>query len=282
MVLADGSVVRVDAESDPDLFWAVRGAGANMGVVTSFDFEVDEVGEVGWAQLVIEASDPAAFLEGWGAAVQAAPRDVTSFLIMSGARPGQPPAAIVMTMVDSADPDTVIERLQPFAQLGPLLQQSVQLTSYAQVMANNEHGPQRGAGEPVTRSALVDRITPELAAAMARVLASGATHFFSLRALGGAVADVPDDATAFAHRSAAFSIATFGSNEGRLAAAWADIAAHSRGLYLSFETSLRPERIEEAYPPATLERLRAIKSRVDPQSLFRDNFAIAAEVAVTG
>ncbi|MBN9179647.1 MAG: BBE domain-containing protein, partial [Microbacterium sp.] len=264
-----------------DLFWAVRGAGANMGIVTSFDFEVDEVGEIGWAQLVFEASDAAGFLEGWGAAVEASPRDLTSFLIMTGSRPGQPQTAFVMAMIDSADPDTIIERLQPFAQLGPLMQQSVQLTTYAQVMANADHGPQQGAGEPVSRSALVEAITPELAASMARLIDSGATHFFSLRALGGAVADVPDDATAFAHRSATFSIATFGANEARLDAAWRDIAAHSRGLYLSFETSLRPERIGEAYPPATLERLRAIKSRVDPQNLFRDNFAIA-EPAVSG
>jgi hypothetical protein len=195
---------------------------------------------------------------------------------MQAARQGRPQTAFVMAMIDSADPDTIIERLQPFAQLGPLLQQSVQVTTYAQVMANADLGPQQGAGEPITRSALVDALTPELSASMARLLDSGATHFFSLRAVGGAVADVPEDATAYAHRSAAFSVATFGANEARLEAAWREIAAHSRGLYLSFETSLRPERIAEAFPPATLERLRAIKSRVDPENVFRDNFAIAA------
>ena len=187
-----------------------------------------------------------------------------------------------MAMIDSDDADTIIERLQPFAQLAPLVQQSVQLTTYPQVMANADLGPQQGAGEPVTRSALIDDITPELAAGVAQLLATGATHFFSIRAVGGAVADVPDDATAYAHRSASFSVATFGADEARLAAAWADIATHSRGLYLSFETSLRPERIEEAYPPATLERLRAVKARVDPAGLFRDNFAIGAAPAVTG
>ena len=43
IVLADGSIVRADAENHADLFWAVRGAGANIGIVTSFEFEVDEV-----------------------------------------------------------------------------------------------------------------------------------------------------------------------------------------------------------------------------------------------
>ncbi len=82
MVLADGAIVRVDADNDPDLFWAMRGAGANMGIATSFDFEVDEVGEVGWAQLVFGVEDAAEFLQGWGAAVQTSPRDLTSVLIM--------------------------------------------------------------------------------------------------------------------------------------------------------------------------------------------------------
>jgi alkanesulfonate monooxygenase SsuD/methylene tetrahydromethanopterin reductase-like flavin-dependent oxidoreductase (luciferase family)/FAD/FMN-containing dehydrogenase len=282
VVLADGSIVRASDDENPDLFWAIRGAGANIGIVTSFDFEVDEVGEVGWAQLVFDASDTAAFLEGWGAAVQAAPRDLTSFLILSAGRRGQPTTAFTMTLIDSADPDTIIERLQPFARLAPLLQQSVQLTTYPQVMANADLGPQHGSGEPYTRSGLVDAITPEIAASAARFLASGATHFFSIRSVGGAVADVAEDATAYAHRSAAFSIAAFGSSDVRLGEAWSELASHSRGLYLSFETSLRPERIEEAFPPATLARLRAIKAEVDPDAVFSDNFAISPASAVLG
>ncbi len=282
IVLADGSIVRASDDENPDLFWAIRGAGANIGIVTSFDFEVDEVGEVGWAQLVFDASDTAAFLEGWGAAVQAAPRDLTSFLILSAGRRGQPTTAFTMTLIDSADPDTIIERLQPFARLAPLLQQSVQLTTYPQVMANADLGPQHGSGEPYTRSGLVDAITPDIAASAARFLASGATHFFSIRSVGGAVADVAEDATAYAHRSAAFSIAAFGSSDVRLGEAWSELASHSRGLYLSFETSLRPERIEEAFPPATLARLRAIKAEVDPDAVFSDNFAISPASAVLG
>jgi hypothetical protein len=245
-----------------------------MGIVTSFTFEVDEVGEVGWAQLVFDASDPATFLEGWGEAVQSAPRDLTSFLIMSGRRPGEQRTAYVMAMVDSADPDTIIERLQPFAQLGPLLQQSVQLTTYAQVMANADLGPQQGAGEPVSRSALIDRITPEFAAASARLLDSGATHFFQIRSVGGAVADVAEDATAYAHRAANFSVVAFGARGDVLDRGWAELATHARGLYLSFDASLRPERIGEAFPARTLDRLRDIKAEVDPEGLFADNFSV--------
>ncbi|BDV29500.1 LLM class flavin-dependent oxidoreductase [Microbacterium terricola] len=274
IVLADGTVTRVDASSDPELFWAVRGAGANMGVVTSFDFEVDDVGEIGFAQLVFDASDLDGFLTGWGAVMEAAPRDLTSFLILGARRPGQPRLAHVMAVVDAGDPDAIIERLQPFAQLAPLADQSVQLTTYPRLMANADIGPQHGAGEPASRSALVDHITPEIAAAAERMLETGASSFFQIRSVGGAVADVPEDATAYAHRAANFSIAAIGARADRLAAAWEPIAGQSRGLYLSFESSDRPERIGEAFPPDTLARLRAVKRRVDPAGRFSDNFAI--------
>src|SRR5690606_14852414 len=80
VVLADGSVVRADETENPDLFWAIRGAGGNFGIVTSFEFEADEVGDVGYAQLVLDASDPEVLLRRFGEVATAAPRDTTAFL----------------------------------------------------------------------------------------------------------------------------------------------------------------------------------------------------------
>ena len=274
VVLADGSLVRTDASTRPELFWAIRGAGANVGVVTSFEFEASEVGDVGWVQLAFQVDDVAEFLQGYGRVLEASPRDVTLFLLMGGRRPGQPQVAQLYGVVDSADPDTIIARLQPFAELGPLVQQSVQLTTYAQVMANADLGAQHGAGEPHSRSGLITHVTPEFAAAAEQMLESGDAYFFQLRAVGGAVADVAEEATAYANRSANFSVAALGANPDRLARSWASVAAHTQGMYLSFDSTLRPERIAEAFPPATLARLRAVKAEVDPDGVFRDNFAI--------
>lgn len=274
VVLADGSIVRADAATNAELFWAVRGAGAGVGIVTSFEFEVDEVGDVGWAQLAFQVDDVASFLEGYGRIVEASPRDLTVFLLAGAARPGEPQVVQLYGVVDSADPDTIVARLQPFAELAPLVQQSVQLTTYAQVMANADLGPQHGVGEPHSRSGLVEHVTPAFAESAARMLASGAVPFFQLRAVGGAVADVGEDATAYAHRSANFSVVALGSSAERLDAQWRTLAEHTAGMYLSFDSSLRPERIGEAFPPATLERLRAVKAQYDPGCVFRDNFAI--------
>ncbi|MDH6182029.1 alkanesulfonate monooxygenase SsuD/methylene tetrahydromethanopterin reductase-like flavin-dependent oxidoreductase (luciferase family) [Microbacteriaceae bacterium SG_E_30_P1] len=275
VVLADGTAVRASATENPDLFWALRGAGANFGVVTSFDFEVDEVGEVGWVQLAYDASDLEGFLERWGAAQEAAPRDVTTFLLV-GRSTGSQIVAQLMGVVDSDDPDTIIERLQPFANLGPLLQQEVQLKPYAAVMGNTVPGDQQGQGEPKARSGLVRHLTPEVSAALARFIRSGVPYFFQIRSVGGAVADVAPDATAYAHRDANFAITALGTGRERLDEAWdTEVYPHLEGLYLSFETDQRPERIADAFPPATLTRLRELKKRYDPTGLFRDNFPLA-------
>ena len=283
VVLADGSVVTASPEENPELFWAIRGAGANFGIVVSFEFEVDVVGDVGWAQLVFDASDTAGFLQRWAEAVEESPRDLTSFLMIGGRTPGQPRMAQTMTVVDSSDPDTILERLQPLAEAGPLVQQSVQLVPYASIMNNVQDAQHHGQGEPVSRSALVEHITPELAAELVAVLDSGEAYVLSLRSVGGAVSDVPEAATAYTGRSANFSLAVIGTRRAGLDREWDALAPHFSGIYLSFDTDLRPERVQDAFPPATLARLRALKAELDPANLFRDNFnVVLRDVESTG
>jgi alkanesulfonate monooxygenase SsuD/methylene tetrahydromethanopterin reductase-like flavin-dependent oxidoreductase (luciferase family)/FAD/FMN-containing dehydrogenase len=278
LVLADGSVVRVDAEHEPELFWGVRGAGANLGVVTAFEFEAAEAGDVGWAQLAFDASDTVGFLERFGETMEAAPRDVSGEIIL-GAPRGDAMYAQAMLVVDSSDPETILERLQPFAELAPLVDQSVTLAPYTAIISNAHDGAHRGVGTPVSRGGLVEHLTPELSAELGRMLRSGRVQFFQVRTVGGAVSDVPADATAYAHRSANFSLTSMGSDADWLNARWDALDDHLLGVYLSFEADPRGDRVERAFPPATLERLRALKSRVDPTGLFRDNFAVIPDAA---
>lgn len=275
VVLADGSPLRTSATEHPDMFWGMRGAGGNLAVATSFEIEAHPGGPLGFAQLVFDASDVAGFLEHWGAVVEASSRDVTSFLVMGRPRTGQPVVAQLMIAVDSPDPDTVLGHLQPFAQLAPLLDQSVRITPYGSIIVP-PFGPHRGEGEPVTRSSLVRHITRDVARAAERVILGGAAHFFQIRAVGGAVSDVAPEATAYAHRGANFSLISFGASRARLDPLWDELHRHAEGLYLSFETDSRPERLSDAFPPATLARLREVKGRYDPDGVLRDNFAVAA------
>ncbi len=275
IVLADGTILHTCERDHPDLFWAIRGAGANMGIVTSFDFEVDPVGNIGWAQLVVDATDIAAFLQNWGSWIENAPRDTTSFMIIGQQRGARQTYAHVLAVIDSDDPDTIIARLQPLADVARVLQQRIAVTSYVDVMSNASDHYHQGQGEPAVRSGLLEHITPEFAAAAESLIRGNASYFFQIRAMGGAVADVPADATAFANRSANFSVVAFGASRSRLNAVWDQMESQFDGLYLSFETDTRPERLLEAFPEPTLGRLRTLKNRYDPANLFRDNFSVA-------
>lgn len=276
LVLADGTQVHTSAEENPDLFWAVRGAGANFGVATSFEFEASKVSQVGFAQFVFDASDTAGFLQSWGAALESADRRVSGEVILGAPRgPGQT-VAQAMLVVNSADPDTIVELVTPIAQIAPLLDQRVSLGTYDQVMASTyQAGPQRGQGEPRSHSGLIEHLTPAFADAAAEFLASGATYFFQIRSVGGAVGDVDPADTAYGWRDANFSIAAFGTQASRLDEQWDRLMLpHFNGLYLSFETDQGPGTVARAFPPANLARLAELKKRYDPTGRFRDNFFI--------
>lgn len=274
IVLADGSILNTSDTEHPDLFWAIRGAGANMGIVTSFEFEVDPLGQIGWAQLVFDATDIAAFLQAWGNWIEHAPRDTTSFMIMGQQRSGRQTYAHVMAVIDSDDAETIVARLQPLADVARVVQQRIAVTNYVDVMSNTSDQYHQGQGEPAVRSGLLNHIGPEFAVHAEELIRGGATYFFQIRAMGGAVADIPADATAFANRSANFSVVAFGASRSRLNTAWDAMIPHFDGLYPSFETDTRPERLLEAFPEPTLSRLRTLKERYDPDNLFRDNFNV--------
>ncbi len=246
-----------------------------LGIVTSFEFEVDLVADaVGWAQLAFDASDTADFLAKFGAVAASAPRDTTAFLIMGGRRRGQPMVAQIMAVVDSADPEVIVERLQPFAQMAPMHSHQIVVMPYADVMNMFPDSDHQAQGEPVSRTAFVRHITPRVRRGHGLAAGLGGVYFFQIRTTGGATSDVDPDATAYAHRDVNFSVTAMGVDQDAAQPPVDGMRRHFDGLYLSFDTDLRPERVRDAFPPASLARLRQLKAQFDPDNVFRDNFNI--------
>jgi FAD/FMN-containing dehydrogenase len=132
----------------------------------------------------------------------------------------------------------------------------------------------------VTRGAFVDQDSvPEVLRILAEAGVSERAPYIAVRSVGGAVARVPDGATAYAHRRAELMVAiTVGgpppvvdAARPALAAIWARLAPHTSGLYANFLSSATEEDVAGIYPPETYRRLAAVKRRYDPGNLFAGN-----------
>jgi FAD/FMN-containing dehydrogenase len=282
IVVADGSVLRADEHQNADLFWGIKGAGGNFGVVTSFEFIADEVGDVVFAILVADATNAAPLIETWGRLVEEAPRELTSFISLVPEARENPALAYTTLIYAGDDTAAASDAIMPFfEQLGPILQQQAQLVPYSAIIAAND-GQHSGQGLDSTRTGLVDHLTPAIAQAMETMLTNRDTPFLQVRAVGGAVNDVPADATAYAHRHQNFSISASTSSNRlpRLNRQWARIEPFVEGIYLSFESGSGPELLEKAFPGNTLVRLRELKAQYDPENVFNQNFSITRAEAI--
>ncbi|MBO3102709.1 LLM class flavin-dependent oxidoreductase [Cellulomonas fengjieae] len=276
VVLADGRLVRADAEHEPDLLWAVRGAGANFGILTAVEIQAAELGDVVYATVIVDATDTAPFVESWAALVESSPRELTSFLSLVPARGQDPAVGYVVLVWASDDTAAAITSLERFLDLAPVLQQQAQLVPYAATVVAS-HSRHTGGAEATTRGGLVEHVTPELAARLGELLAARDADMLQLRAVGGAVNDLGPAETAYAHRTQNFSLLATarGARRARIDEWWDRLEPHLNGVYLSFETNQSPARVAEAFPPETLARIARLKGRYDPEHVFDGNFGVA-------
>ncbi|MBX6384581.1 MAG: LLM class flavin-dependent oxidoreductase [Microbispora sp.] len=273
IVTADGRVLHASREENPDLLWGLRGAGGNLGIVTWVEIEAMELGDVVYSQMTLDARDTAGLLERWGAAVEKAPRELTSFLILSPPARGRDAVAQLMTVYAGADTDTAVKELERLAEAGPLLGHQGYVLPYSSVVqpVDRHH---TGGGDPVVRSGLVTHLDGDVSRAFERVARSKLAYFLQIRATGGAAHDLAPDATAYPHRHQNFLLTAMGLSQSALNTLWdAEVAPYTDGLYLSFDTDTRPERLLDAFG-GNLDRLRQVKRAYDPGNVFRANFPI--------
>jgi len=283
VVTADGEVLYVDAENCPDLFWALRGGGGNFGVVTRFRYRLHDVPTVVGGMLILPATPEviASFL----AEAEAAPEELTTIANVMTAPPmpflpaevhGTPVVMALMTY--AGDAEAGHRALAPFRALATPLVDMLKPMPYPEM-----YGPEPEDYHPVavSRNLFLDDVTVDRAAyILDRIRESTAMmSVVQLRVLGGAISRVPADATAYAHRDRRIM--------GNVAAVFgdpADVPLHEEwvvglaaalqdgpGAYVNFLNDDGAERIQEAYPGPTYERLRQVKRRYDPDNLFRLN-----------
>lgn len=285
VVLADGRMVRTDAEQHPDLFWALRGGGENFGVVTRLRYQLHPVGDVTGGMLILPAT--AEVIAGLLGSALAAPDELG---LIANVMPCPPMPfvpeehrgrLVVLALVCFAGPaDDAAAALAPIRELATPLADRVQRVGYPEMFP--PHDPEYRP-VAVSRTWFLDHVSTEVAGRIVALLEqTDGMRVVQLRALGGAIARVSDGATAYAHRSAPLmgNIAAFVTDEDRdRRTAWVEqsVAALDQGVpgaYVVFIGDEGPDRVREAFPGATWARLRDVKRRYDPQNVFRRNQTI--------
>ncbi len=288
VVTADGQVRHVNAETHPDLFWAIRGGGGNFGVVTHFKYRLHDVSTIIGGMLILPATPEV--IAAFAAEAEAAPDELSTIVSIMPAPPAPfiPPEyhgqIVTLAMVAyTGDMDEGLRVVAPFRKLAkPIIDQIGPMPYHRiyRVLDPND------SSLFTLRSKFMDRVDERTARTILDHLhtSTSAMPIAELRVLGGAMARVPAEATAFAHRSsrmmASFIVPYKNHGETDLHTAWANnaIAALDQGegrVYVNFVGDEGEARVHEAYPNATWERLAAIKARYDPTNLFRRNHNIA-------
>jgi FAD/FMN-containing dehydrogenase len=283
LVCADGRVLQVDHERHPDLFWAIRGGGGNFGVATRLQFRLHELPGILGGMLLLPAN--AEVIEGFVAAAGAAPEELSGIanIMVAPPMPFVPPShhgkLVMMALLAYAGDAGAGERaLAPFRALAEPLADMVQPMPYAGLFQPQEA---MEVVEESARSMFLDAFDHAAAETVVEHLQASTAPMAvaQLRVLGGAMARVPADATAFAHRDRPIMAGTGCVYEHAadrpVHDAWADgFAAALRGgpgVYVNFLGDEGPDRVREAYPGPTWERLVEIKRRYDPGNLFHRN-----------
>jgi FAD binding domain/Berberine and berberine like len=288
LVTADGQLLRADAQTHPDLFWALRGGGGNFGVATRFQFRLHPVSTVVGGLLLLPATPEV--IAGFVAEAQAAPEELSTIANVMPAPPlpfvpqEHHGRLVVMAMlVYAGDPQAGERAVAPFRALATPLVDMVRPMPYPEI-----YPPEEADYHPtaVAHTMFVDQVDRAVAETIVGYLqASDATvRVAQLRVLGGAMARVPADATAFAHRASRImvNVAAFYDRPAdravrqRWVAEFASaLQQRDTGAYVGFIGEEGQARVRQAYPGSAWERLAAIKGRYDPANLLHRNQNIA-------
>ena len=280
IVTADGSFRRASSHENSDLFWGVRGGGGNFGVVTSLEFRLHPVGPTllggGLLYSWEHARDVLPFL---AAFAKDAPDDINTDLFLTKLPDGQRVVGVdICYCGDFPAGERVIAPLRAFRK--PIID-TVRPTPYVELQRQDDETLRHGRGYYI-KSGFLDRLdAPLMDEAIARFESSPLSELdFIFVHHGGAVARLPNDATAFSHRAARHTIiiearwdnpAEAEKNMEWARGIWPSFEPYTDGFYvneLSYDESER--RIRATYG-SSYDRLVALKNRYDPTNLFRLN-----------
>jgi FAD/FMN-containing dehydrogenase len=287
VVTADGEVLKVDDKNHSDLFWALKGGGGNFGVVTKFKYRLHDLAECYGGLIFLPAT--AEVIAGFTKVASEAPDELST---IGNVMPIMPlpfipeehhgKLAVMALIMYAGDPKEGEKVLAPIKALAEPYVDMTKPMRYKDIFFPEQAGFHPKA---LSKNMHIDKIDTAVADQIIEGLGDSKAPMKALqfRVLGGAMARVADDATAYAHRQnpIMLNVATFYETEAEKAdrQQWVDDYAQALrqdtdAAYVGFLGPNEQDRLLDAYPDATLKRLKSVKQQYDPENLFRSNFNI--------
>ncbi len=271
LVTAEGKLLHVSAEENPDLFWALRGGGGNFGVVTSFEYRLHAVGpKVLAGILTYEPAQAREVLDYYAQFAPKAPRECS-------VAPAYDSGEVALAVCYNGDLKQGEKVLQPLRTFIKAKKDDVRAMDYVQVQRQFD-GPPLSTMNSYLKGGFVAELTPALIGVLADMARQGGLMGWDIDHCAGAIADVSPTATAIAHRRELYMLLAAASwpndadneqNRAQLHAAWDKIKPHTSGFYVNLNDPDQ-KAVDENYGP-NRARLAAIKKTYDPGNLFRLN-----------
>jgi FAD/FMN-containing dehydrogenase len=296
VVLADGRIVDCDADREPELFWALRGAGGGQfGVVTSLVFTVLPAPAATRFHLTWPHAHAAAVIAAWQAWAPDAPDELNANLMLTAAGGSdRPPTVHVFgaMLADQAETVALLDQLVVRSAAEPASASHTRLPyrdlkrSLVGLGGADEGGEPERPGQVFSKSEFFRRpLPPEAITALLRNLprgwGAGQSRALNFTPLGGAYNRVPADATAYAHRDERFLVehvavvdpeaATATRGTARQWVARSRACVHPWGSGRVYPNFPDPDLADwtEAYYAGNYPRLAAAKKAYDPDRLFK-------------
>ncbi len=292
VVLADGSFVTASERQHPDLFWALRGGGGNFGVVTNFEYRLHPVNEVVGGPMFFEAEDAPDVMRAFDAYMADAPRQLGAFFAWQIAPPlpfipeGRHGDTFCVLVVCWTGPPAQADKvLLPLRDVAKVVAEHVGPMPYPALNSAFDGLVPPGL-QHYWKAVFAKELTDEAIAAHTEhgpkvPVVNSTMHVYPIN---GAVHDVAPDATAFGHRDAKYAAVIAGmwpdpaQNEANIR--WVRdyykaLAPHSEeGGYINFAAGDDMDRVRANFG-MNYKRLGEIKTKYDPDNVFRSNQNIA-------
>jgi hypothetical protein len=282
-VTADGRIIRASMDENADLFWGVRGAGANFAVVTSFEFQLHPLGPVLGGTIAYPTTNATRVMHCLQDMLDSMP-DELQIIASGGLLAGQP--AFSVTLCWSGDLESGEKALAPLRAITPIIRNSIAPIPYQAMQAML--AMPRGL-KSYWRSGFMHELgagtIESIVANMER--APSASSGFFIEPMHGAVCRVKPTDTAFAHRAPGYDFACMSvwqvsamaePSMSWVRAFWDAIEPKCEGVYVNTMGEESESRVRAAYGP-NYARLVALKNKYDPTNFFRMNQNIKPTVS---